>query len=202
MCKNEFEALPGLLEKAEVDREKASGDNEEIEFAHKQMKDRMLANMKLIGHIFLRQLLPARAISSVIQELVLGNEENHIPEEHNIECACELLMSTGHTLESVAAGRQSVQLVCSRLAELRSQKTAEGKGLLSRRIQFLVQDVIDARLAGWTKKSFKSSAKTKEEVRLDQQRELNAKMQGAASPTAEQVIAGQRPNYVTAGQTL
>jgi len=199
ICQNEFEALPSLLEKTEEDREKAAGDDEGIEFARKKMKDRMLANMKLIGHIFLRQLLPARVISSVIQDLVLGNEENHIPEEHNIECACELLMSTGHTLESVVS--RSVQLVCGRLAELRGQKTANGKDLLSKRIQFLVQDVFDARLAGWTKKSFKTSAKTKEEVRLDQQRELKAKMLGEASPTAEQVIAGQRPNYVTAGHS-
>jgi len=199
ICQNEFEALPGLFEKTEEDRVKAAGDDEEIESAQKQVKDRMLANIKLIGHIFLRQLLPARVISSVIQDLVLGSEENHIPEEHGVECACELLMSTGHTLESMASGRQSVQLVCARLAELRVQKTANGKGLFSKRIQFLVQDMLDARHAGWTKKSFKSSAKTKEEVRLDQQRELIAKMQGEASPTSEQVIAGQRPNYVTVG---
>jgi hypothetical protein len=202
VCQNEFEALPRLSEKTEEDREKAVGDGtEESEIACKRRKDRMLANMKLIGHIFLRQLLPSRVISSVIQELVLGNgdEENHTPEEHSIECACELLMSTGHTLESMASGRQSVQLVCCRLSELKNLKTAEGKGLYSKRIQFLVQDMLDARLAGWTKKSFKSSAKTKEEVRLDQERELTAKMQGETSPAAEQVVAGQRPNYVTIG---
>ena len=50
------------------------------------------------------------------------DEDNHTPEEHSIECACELLMSTGHTLESVASGRMSLQLVCGRLTELRGQK--------------------------------------------------------------------------------
>jgi len=199
ICQNEFETLPCLFEETAEDGEKHG--NGEIDFAHKQRKDRMLANMKLLGHIFLRQLLPARVISSVIQELVLGNgdEENHRPEEHSIECACELLMSTGHTLESVASGRLSIQLVCGRLTELIGWKTAEGKGLYSKRIQFLVQDMLDTRLAGWTKKSFKSSAKTKEEVRLDQERELTARMQGEASPAAEQVVAGQRPTYVTIG---
>jgi len=202
VCQNEFEALPRLFENTEEDREKAASVGTGVgEFACKKRKDRMLANMKLIGHIFLRQLLPAKVISSVIQELVLGSsdEENHTPEEHSIECVCELLMSTGHTLESVASGRLSVQLVCGRLTELRGKKTSEGKGVYSKRIQFLVQDMLDARLAGWTRKSFKSSAKTKEEVRLDQERELTAKMQGEASPAAEQVVAGQRPNYVTAG---
>jgi len=202
VCQNEFEALPRLFENTEEDREKAASVGTGVgEFACKKRKDRMLANMKLIGHIFLRQLLPAKVISSVIQELVLGSsdEENHTPEEHSIECVCELLMSTGHTLESVASGRLSVQLVCGLLTELRGKKTSEGKGVYSKRIQFLVQDMLDARLAGWTRKSFKSSAKTKEEVRLDQERELTAKMQGEASPAAEQVVAGQRPNYVTAG---
>jgi len=190
VCQNEFEAIPKV----------AHAGTDEREFAHKQRKDRMLANMKLVGHLYLRQLLPAKVISFVVQELVLGNgdEEDHAPEEHSIECACELLMSTGHTLESVASGRPCIQLVCGRLAELRGRKTAEGASLYPKRIQFLVQDMLDARLAGWIKKSFKSSAKTKEEVRLDQERELTAKMQGGTSPAVEQVVAGQRPNCVTA----
>merc|ERR1711933_507943 len=102
----------------------------------------------------------------------------------------------------MASGRQSVQLVCCRLSELKNLKTAEGKGLYSKRIRFVVQDMLDARLAGWTKKSFKSNAKTKEEVRQDQKQELNAKLRNGASPIVKQVVAGKRPVCVAASKTI
>jgi hypothetical protein len=49
------------------------------------------------------------------------------------------------------------------------------------------------RHAGWTKKVFKTAAKTKEEVRLDMQRS------GKDETGAEFVVAGQRPAYLTPG---
>lgn len=195
ICQNEFESLPATLEPTAEER--ASCDEEELESCMKQRKDRMLANMKLIGHLFLRQLLPAKVIASVIQELLLCDQEDYIPEEHTVECACELLMSTGHTLESLPAGRYAVQQACGRLTELKLRKAAQGRGVYSKRLQFVIQDMLDARADGWTKKSFKSSAKTKEEVRLAQQRELNAQTKGALSPSAEKVVAGQRPIYIS-----
>merc|ERR1711920_1080027 len=87
------------------------------------------------------------------------------PEEHVVECICELLRSIGFTLESTPVGKNALVQVCGRLKDLKSQKLKDGKSLLSKRVQFTIQDVLDARAADWTMKSFNKSAKTKEEVR-------------------------------------
>jgi len=203
ICQNEYEhVLASTMRCGRTERNAASDDgDDEFKLASTQKKGRMLANMTLIGHLFLRQMLPARIISSMLQELVLGNgeEENSTPEEHSIECACVLLMSTGCTLDSKSSGRKSIQLVCDRMWELSSHTASKGKEVYSKRVRFVIQDVLDTRLAGWTKKSFKSIAKTKDEVRQDQKQELNAKVKRGAPPMVEQVVAGQRPVGVAAG---
>jgi len=62
-----------------------------------------------------------------------------------------------------------------------------------KRIQFMIQDLLDTRAAGWAKKMFKSSAKTKGEIRLEQERDLDARSRGKDVLQAELVVAGQRP---------
>mmetsp|Transcript_38706 Transcript_38706/g.84288 ORF Transcript_38706/g.84288 Transcript_38706/m.84288 type:complete len:161 (-) Transcript_38706:44-526(-) len=154
--------------------------------------------MKFIGHLFLRQLLSTKVIGAVISELVFSEgEEDEAPPEQHVECACELLMAVGHTLESVQAGRNSMEQTCGRLLALKSAKTPTGKSLYSKRTQFLVQDLFDARGAGWATKTFKNTAKTRDEIRLAHQRDLTAKSQGVDLSVAEHLIAGQRPVYMT-----
>jgi len=173
-----------------------AGD-EELELERKKSKERMLANMKLIGHLFLRQLLPAKVLATILRELV-PCDASSVPEEYMLECACELLMSTGHALESLPRGGHVVQQVLGRLAELKNMPAQSCKSACSKRVSFVIQDLLDARAAGWTKKSFKSSAKTKEEVRMEQQRDLSAQMRGESFEKAETVVAGLRPQYLRA----
>ena len=59
----------------------------------------MLANMKFIGNLFLRQLLAVKVIGQVVHDLVGIKEGNALPEEHMIECVCELLQAIGFTLD-------------------------------------------------------------------------------------------------------
>merc|ERR1712136_79638 len=75
-------------------------DPEELEFIRKQRKNRVLANMKFIGHLFLRQLLTAKIIGSVIEDLSMCSQADVLPAEHVVECLCELLTSIGYTSES------------------------------------------------------------------------------------------------------
>merc|ERR1719163_1012726 len=79
------------------------------------------------------------------------------------------------------------------MLELKTSTREDGKQVYSKRIQFAIQDVLDTRQAGWTKKVFKTAAKTKEEVRLDMQRS------GKDETGAEFVVAGLRPAYLTPG---
>jgi translation initiation factor 4G len=180
----EFEDLQaaGTSAQAPVDRQ-------ELEQAR---KSRALANMKFIGHLFLRHLLPVRVVSSLARALLLCDEVASMPSDVAVECACELLMAVGYTMEASALpiARQALSEACARLAALKRE------GGYCKRIQFVIQDVLDTRGAGWTRKLFKSSAKTMEEVRLEQQRDLSS--QGASSPGVERVVAGQRPTYLAA----
>eukprot|EP00971_Amphidinium_carterae_P257055 5103140-Amphidinium_carterae.1 len=73
----------------------------------KKRKQRALANMRFIGHLYLRQLLSTKVITSVAQELA-GCGADTLPKEHVIECLVELLMTTGVTLEAHPVGALAV----------------------------------------------------------------------------------------------
>eukprot|EP00441_Pelagodinium_beii_P042038 CAMPEP_0197635716 /NCGR_PEP_ID=MMETSP1338-20131121/11456_1 /TAXON_ID=43686 ORGANISM="Pelagodinium beii, Strain RCC1491" /NCGR_SAMPLE_ID=MMETSP1338 /ASSEMBLY_ACC=CAM_ASM_000754 /LENGTH=492 /DNA_ID=CAMNT_0043207835 /DNA_START=6 /DNA_END=1484 /DNA_ORIENTATION=+ len=196
ICQNEFE---DLLASADLSKEEIAGcDEEELEHLRKKRKDRMRANMKFIGHLFLRQLLSAKVIGTIICELVLCEQED-LPEEHALECACELLLAVGYTLENMAAGETALIAVCARLKDLKSSKS-NGKAVYCKRVQFMIQDILETRARGWTKKVFQAAAKTKEEIRLDQERELSDKARGRSGSMQAEVstiVTGQRPAYLS-----
>lgn len=154
----------------------------------KTKKKRILANMKFIGNLFLRQLLSTRVVSSVLQELTLCDRADEVPDAHRLECACELLANVGYTLEDMPAGKAAAAQVCGRLLDLRRRK-ASGKDCYPKRLQFVIQDVLDMRAAGRTKKLFRNTAKTKEDIRMEQ--EL-----GIAEDGFSCVVAGARPASV------
>jgi len=184
ICQGEFEEL--LLEPEPP--QKAMADTDELEFLRKQRRDRMRANMKFVGHLFLRQLLSVKVIGSVVCELVSCYDPSVLPEEHAVECAIELCLAVGYTLETLPVGQSVLGQVCGRLLELKGQKTEKGKSAYCKRVQFQIVDLLETRAAGWSKKSFKTSAKTRDEIRQEQ---------GPNVAGAERVIAGQRPGYIS-----
>ncbi|CAJ1337549.1 unnamed protein product [Effrenium voratum] len=195
ICQSEFEQL--LTSGDVTEEEKAKLDHEEIDFLRKKRKDRMRANMKFIGHLFLRQLLSAKVIGSVICELVLCEQVEDLPEEHALECACELLLAIGYTMENMAAGQTALTSVCGRLKDLMKRKREDGKAAYCKRVQFMIQDVLDTRAAGWQKKVFKAAAKTKEEIRLEQEKEITDRAKGKDVAPAGCVVTGARPVYLS-----
>jgi hypothetical protein len=198
VCQDEFEALPKTLEPEKDEADKHSA--EDLELRKQNRKKRVLANMRFIGNLFLRQLLTSKIIASVIQELTLCEEDKSggtaVPEEHIIECICELLTSIGYTLEQMPQGKICLQQVCGRLLDLKQRKNNQGKSIYSKRIQFSIQDVLDARQDGWKVRSFKPSAKTKEEVKIEQERDIKAQACGRKVDDAEVTIAGARPAFI------
>merc|ERR1712107_639126 len=196
VCQNEFESMPSSMEASKEEAEKY--DPEELEFIRKQRKNRVLANMKFIGHLFLRQLLTAKIIGSVIEDLSMCSQADVLPAEHVVECLCELLTSIGFTLESMPAGAAALKQVCGRLMDLKSRKE-NGKSIYGKRIQFAIQDLLDMRAKGWERKVFKTAAKTKEEIRQAQEKDIIKAQSGHDAPSGEKVIAGQRPAYLTEG---
>merc|ERR1712048_917602 len=67
-CQAEFERLPQTLKFSAEEAGSMSLD----EMAHQmtKRKDRILANMRFIGHLFLRDLLAMKVISSVLHDLI------------------------------------------------------------------------------------------------------------------------------------
>lgn len=191
ICQNEFDNLPTCMELTAEDAEKYG--HEDLDCRQKKCKERVLANMKFIGHLFLRQLLSAKVIGTIIQELTLCSNPDKVPEEHIIECAVELLVSIGHTLESLPATKAALLRVCSRLRDLKSMRAEDGKHIYRKRVQFAIENLLAVRQAGWTRRVFgEGKAKTKEEIRLDQERDLNAK----GGHCGQEVLAGERPLYI------
>ncbi|CAJ1404870.1 unnamed protein product [Effrenium voratum] len=194
ICQNEFEEL---LSAAETPEQSAECTAEEKDVLAKKRKERMCANMKFVGHLYLRQLLSTKVVGSIICELVCLEDDDAFPEEHALECACELLLTAGYTMDTVPAGQGALDLSCKRLQDLKSRKE-NGKSRYCKRIQFMIQDVLETRAAGWTKKVFKATAKTKEELRLSQQREMSERACGKEASIAEHIVTGKRPVYLAA----
>jgi hypothetical protein len=159
----------------------------------------VLANMKFIGQLFLREMLNAKIIGSVIQDLAKCNQVDVNPEEPMLECICELLTNIGYTLESSPIGKSALTSVCSRLLELKTKRDGSSKFVYCKRIQFAIQDLLDIRSAGWTKKTFKTSAKTKEEIRLQQEKDIAAQARGRQGQEVEVQIAGAKPLWLNPG---
>jgi len=196
-CQAEFESL-----RQPTKEEATSGmeplDPEETEFLATKRKKRVLANMKLIGHLFLRRLLSPRVIESVLTRLLQGQSNALLPEDYEIECACELLVAVGFAFESLPSGKHVMTQACSRLLDLRGRKNKEESYVYPKRLQFVMQNVLDVRNSGWEKKVFISSAKTKEDIRQEQMHDhdKNSQANNNVAPGIQSIIAGQRPWYM------
>lgn len=193
VCHAEFEALRTRY-KETLEETASCEDPEEIEFEIKKTKDKMLASMSLIGNLFLRGLMSASAIAAVVTDLVSARDGALAPADYEVECVCELLKSVGATLQADASSELVIVAAFRRLAELRKAKNAEGKDLYCKRLQFVMQDLVDLREAGWVKKVFKSAAKTKDEIRTDAANEEELKHNGEDG--VQRIVAGLRPSVI------
>jgi translation initiation factor 4G len=198
VCQGEFEAMPKTLAPTAEEIEKL--DPEEIAHNQGAQKKKFLANMVFIGNLFLRGLLTTKIIAGVMSDLMMCESDSagSVPEEHVVECVCELLSTIGYTLEQQPVGQQAIVQVCGKMLEVKNAKKKDGKtGVLSKRIQFQIQDLLDMRNKGWTKKVFKATAKTKEEIRLEAIAAEKGVKPGEIK-VHEYVVAGQRPTYLAA----
>ncbi|CAE8640087.1 unnamed protein product [Polarella glacialis] len=193
-CQNEFENLPTTFEATE--EEKVKIEPMALQMEMKRRKDKMLANMKFIGNLFLRQLLAVKVIGQVVHDLVGFKDGNVLPEEHMIECVCELLQAIGFTLDATSHGKLLMNQFSARLVDLRRHTSPDGKTAFSKRVQFLIQDLLDLRSAEWMKKLFKEQAKTKEDIRKDAVKEQRQAARGQDGSMFATTQVGVRPAYI------
>eukprot|EP00930_Biecheleria_cincta_P056007 TRINITY_DN4221_c1_g3_i1.p1 TRINITY_DN4221_c1_g3~~TRINITY_DN4221_c1_g3_i1.p1 ORF type:complete len:1113 (+),score=296.35 TRINITY_DN4221_c1_g3_i1:92-3430(+) len=196
-CQNEFENLPTTFSPNEEEIQQYP--REELNLMMKQRKDKMLANMKFIGHLFLRQLLAVKVIGQVVHDLIGIKEAGEVPEEHMIECVCELLQAIGYTLDETPHGKNLMDSFAARLKDLSRhqgvERTPDGKGF-TKRIRFQIEDLLDLRREGWRKKLFKEQAKSKEEIRKDAARDERKGGKGGQDTMFSTQVLGVRPAYI------
>jgi len=148
-------------------------------------KTRILGVSKLIGELFIRKMLGVKTLSSVVHDLLFNKE---FPEEHFIECMCQLIMATGYSLDSTERGSRQIDQWEARLTELKTH------GGYTSRVQFLIQDAFETRNVKWVKKVHKEKAKTRSQIKDDVER---AEYIGGAAHVAQHgtvVVVGQRDN--------
>lgn len=182
VCQAEYNAMPSRFQSGPG----AVGQDACCDWS--KLKARFLANMRFIGNLFLRELVSVKLILA-IQMSMLADDD--VPDEHVIECICELLLAIGHTLESMPVGKVLLAEVSARLLELKEQKSSKCQCIYGKRIQFCIQGVLDTRAAGWVKKTFKGLAQTKMEIKQKQEDDMRAT--GNHRERADTLVAGARP---------
>lgn len=89
-------------------------------------KHTLLAWVKLMGNLFLRQLVRrAQVVKVVVEELIGvegGDQEHKAPEEYKIVSVCELLRTIGPTLDSTPQGKQAMTCFLARLVSLKRRR--------------------------------------------------------------------------------
>jgi len=191
-CQNEFENMPATFEATEEEKTKFPNP-EDLQLELKRKKDMMLANMKFIGHLFLRQLLAVKVIGQVVHDLIGIKEDKSLPEEHMIECVCELLQAIGYTLDETTHGENLMNSFQARLKDLSKTLQSDGKQAFTKRIRFKIEEVLKLRADKWEKKVFKEQAKTKSEVKSDASGRPGRQ---AAQGEFSTQIAGMKPAYI------
>lgn len=194
ICQNEFESLPTTFEATEEDKVKFKDDDHGLFLVLKKRKDKMLANMKFIGNLFLRQLLAVKVIGQVVYDLVGIKDNSQYPEEHMIECVCELLKAIGHTLEQTTHGKTLMEQFTQRMKDLKRSPT-DGSQPYSKRIIYKIQDLLDLRHNNWQQKMFREQAMTKDQVKKAAKMEERQAARGVDVTFSTQTV-GVRPSYI------
>ena len=185
ICQTEFENLPSSLEMAA--EEKEGKTEEDIDILEKKRKDRVLGNMKFIGQLFLRRLLSHKVVTSVVEQLLYSQDR---PEDHFVECLVMLLKNIGATLETSGSGKIYLDQFVETLQELKQ------KNIYAKRIQFLIQDLIDLRTNSWDERLVQDAPKTKQEIREQFMRE-QANSRGSMMGMSSQHSFGRQQSSVS-----
>jgi len=124
---------------------------EDSEILRIQEKKKVIGNVRLIGELFKVNLIPAKIVLICIRELI-NPELESFPKtievnqkylnEDKLEGAVTLLKTGGRMFEKEAVVKKT------HIIMLMLKKIIEEK-LVSKRIQFLIMNVLDAREAGW-----------------------------------------------------
>ncbi|KAG6902772.1 hypothetical protein C0995_011920 [Termitomyces sp. Mi166 len=151
-------------------------------YAAQKAKRRGLGLIKFIGELFKLQMLTERIMHTCLKKL-LGNVDQ--PEEEDLESCCKLLMTIGSMLDSPKAANHMMAYF-SRITELRSSP------LVSSRVQFMLQDVLDLREKKWVSRNIVAAPTTIAQVHENVAKEKAAQEKDAYSRQISMSRGGSR----------
>eukprot|EP00178_Gracilaria_changii_P019575 TRINITY_DN566_c0_g1_i1.p1 TRINITY_DN566_c0_g1~~TRINITY_DN566_c0_g1_i1.p1 ORF type:complete len:1549 (+),score=274.43 TRINITY_DN566_c0_g1_i1:5513-10159(+) len=170
MKDEEKESSDGKAEEGTTKKEITPQEKEEAEMKASKAKRRMLANVRFIGELYLKDLLREAVIHRYcIQRLLkLGIEKK---EEDVLEALCKLVSKTGAKISTNPEAEKLVKEYFSRFELLSRDHT------LPARIRFMIQDLIEQRRNGWKVRRQKKGAKTIAEIHKEAKEEERRKME-------------------------
>merc|ERR1719445_2217660 len=152
-----------------------------IEFEQMEMKlrRRSLGNIRFIGELYKLQMVTVRIMHECVKKLLKTRDEE------SLECLCTLLTTVGQVLDQETKQRLSkgpqngLNDLSVYFTEMK--KITQDKKVCSR-VRFLMQDVIELRVADWKLRREIAGPKTIEQIHADvAKEELNAKLNQMSS---------------------
>lgn len=164
------------LKSPNVDAEKAPEETdlekEEADLKASNAKRRMLANVRFIGELFLKDLLSETIIhKQCIQKLLQLAVETK--EEDVLEALCKLLSKTGAKLSANINARDHIERYFMILVRFSRDQD------IPARIRFMIQDLLEQRENGWKVRREEAGAKTIAEIHQDVEKEEKSKADAA-----------------------
>ena len=187
-CQKEFdkdymESLDRDKYRADMAAAQTDDERKQIKAVFEQMemklRRRSLGNIRFIGELYKLQMLTARIMHECVKKLLKTTDEE------SLECLCRLLTTVGQVLDTETKQRLSkgpqngLNDLNVYFAEMK--KITQDKKVCSR-VRFLMQDVIELRVADWKLRREIAGPKTIEQIHADvAKEELNAKLNQMSS---------------------
>jgi translation initiation factor 4G len=159
-CQDAFEAA------AEARQVAIDGTDSDQEAAERRAKARTLGNIRLIGELFKKTVVPEKIVHMCMMEL-MGDPKSSVLREENVEAVCELVTIAGKALD--AASKQGKDRMNEYFATLERWQKSKA---LSSRVRFMVKDVIELRRSAWIPRREVLQAKKLEEIHAEAHAEL------------------------------
>jgi len=161
--RNEYTAN---IAKAETEDEKKA-ITAEFEASEMKLRRRSLGNIRFIGELYKIKMLNGRIMHECIRKLLVQTDEE------SLECLCRLVTTVGALLEEetntmIAKGTPGFSNLDEYFTNM--DKIIKEKKTSSR-VRFLMQDVIELRLAKWKKRREEAGPKTIEQIHEEAKKE-------------------------------
>lgn len=154
------------------DKEPTPVEKEEEEMKALEAKRRMLANIRFIGELYLKDLLRESIIhKNCIRKLLTLASESY--EEEVLEAVCKLISKTGAKLSTSQGASTHIDYYFNVLLDLCKDKRVPA------RIRFMIQDLVEQRDNNWKVRREEVGAKTIAEIHKDIEEKEKAKQDAA-----------------------